>query len=231
MDSSVYERENAFTATWLDRLPLASRVELRRACKLISLTDRKTIYTQGGEQKWLWGIDRGQVRVLVRMNEMEPTLGHVHQVGAWFGESELLQNLPGLVEMQAAGEVTVARIAFSRFQELGRTHPALWEGLALLTSMNQTLAMAAANDLALRTGRMRLAATLLRLSGHRADFQQTSTSPTIPANQQEIANLANVSLSKASEDLTAFAADGLIGLEYGRIAVLDEEGLKDLIQP
>jgi len=107
----------------------------------------------GAKQDALWDVAHGQVRVLVALNEMEPVLGHVHQQGAWFGESELLLGVPGLVEMQAAGEVTLVRVPFVEFRRLAKAHAALWEALARLTSMNQVLAMTAANDLALRRGR------------------------------------------------------------------------------
>ena len=193
------------------------------------MPDRGIVYGLGAEQRWFWGIASGQVRVQVALNEMGPTLGHIHQAGAWFGESEPLLGVPGLVEMQAAGETMVVRVPFASFRRLANAHPELWEALARLTSMNQVLAMSAANDLALRTGRMRLAATLLRLSGQRADFQNSARRMVIPVSQQEVANLANVSLSKACDQLGAFAKTKLIQLEYGRIVVLDPEKLRAII--
>jgi CRP-like cAMP-binding protein len=131
--------------------------------------------------------------------------------------------------MQAAGETMLVRVPFPIFRPLANAYPELWEALARLASMNQILARSAANDLALRTGRMRLAATLLRLSGQRADFQHSAPRKVIPASQQEVANLANVSLSKACDELGAFAKTKLIQLEYGRIVVLDPEELRAII--
>ncbi|MGI9525019.1 MAG: helix-turn-helix domain-containing protein [Hyphomicrobiaceae bacterium] len=90
---------------------------------------------------------------------------------------------------------------------------------------------AAANDLALRSGRIRLAAVLLRLSGYRASLQQTEPSASIPANQREVASLANVSISRASDHLRAFCDAKMIRLEYGRIVILAFDKLEALIQP
>ena len=195
------------------------------------MPNKGVIYGIGAEQDSLWGLASGQVRVQVALNEMAPVLGHIHQQGAWFGESEPLLGVPGLVEMQAAGEVALVRVPFVKFRHLANAHPVLWEALAKLTSMNQVLAMSAANDLALRSGRLRLLATLLRLCGQRADYQDSRPLATIPASQQEIARLANVSLSKASELLCSFAREKLIVLEYGRVVVLDPLKLRTLIDP
>lgn len=222
---------DVFAAAWLRDVPPAVLERLRTLGKVISFEDRGVVYGLGADQRWLWSVVIGQVRVEITLNEMEPVLGHIHQTGAWFGESEPLLGVPGLVEMRASGKTSVLRIDYAAYRALANEHPELWEALARLTSMNQLLAMTAANDLGLRTGRMRLAAVLLRLGGFRANLQRSATSLTIPASQTEVANLANVSLSKASEELNRFAGTSIVRLEYGRIVILDPQELRRVIDP
>ena len=222
-------RADAFASAWLRNVSSGVVERLRDLTDRVELADKTVVYGAGAEQKWLWGVVAGQVRVEVALNEMQPTLGHIHHPGAWFGESEPLLNMPGLVEMKAAGDTILERIAFSRFRTLANAHPELWEGLASLTAMNQVLAMTAANDLALRTGRKRLAAALLRLAGQRAVLQNSRQTDTVKANQQEISGLANLALSKVSLQLGDFAREQLIRLEYGRIVILDPARLLAVI--
>lgn len=221
---------DVFASAWLLGVSTKTVGQLQRIAEFYDYKHNDTIYALGGPQNYLWGTASGRVNVLIAMNEMEPVLGHVHHPGAWFGESELIHGIDGLVEMQAVGDTRVARVPYQPFRKLAYDTPELWEAFARLTSMNQLLAMSAANDLALRTSRQRLAATLLRLSGRRGVHQGSVPSDTVRASQQDLARLANVSTSKASVHLGDMARGGLIRLEYGKTMILDETKLRKVIE-
>lgn len=227
--NNMVQNFNVFSSSWLHDVRDGVIDKLRELADQIDLRDQDVVYAEGVEQQYLWGVVRGEVRVHVAMNEMEPTLGHIHRPGAWLGESEPILGIPGIVEMRAAGDTTMARIAYPRFRALANKNPELWEALTRLTSMNQLLAMSAANDLALRTGRKRLAAALLRLSGHRGVLQGSHTTTNLKVTQQEIAGLANLARSKTANHLASLADEKLIQLEYSRISILDISGLREII--
>lgn len=220
---------DAFASAWLRGVPSSVMGKLRKLSSRVSLGDKHVVYAQGVEQTCLWGVVSGEVRVHVALAELEPTLGHIHHPGAWLGESEPILGVPGIVEMRAAGQTVVERVAYPRFRALAIAHPELWEALARLTSMNQLLAMRAANDLALRTGRKRLAAAILRLSGHRAVLQGSMTTTVLQVSQQEIAGLANLARSRVSEHLKDMEKETLIQLGYGSISIVDVERLQSVI--
>ena len=217
---------DVFGSAWLRGVPGTVVDELRALSSLITLNDKQIVYGQGAEQTAIWGVVRGEVRVQVALSELEPLLGHIHQAGAWLGESEPLLGVPGIVEMRTAGPTVVERIPYARFRAIANAHPELWEALARLTSMNQLLAMNAANDLALRTGRKRLAAAILRLSGHRGVFQGSAATSVLGISQQEIAGLANLARPKVLEHLKALESENLIRLAYGAITIRDAAGLE-----
>ena len=219
----------AFSAAWLRDVPEKIVADLAVLGEEVSFGDKAVVYAQDAEQTCLWGVVRGQVRVMVTLNELEATLGHIHHAGAWLGESEPLLGLPGLVEMRSSGETVLVRIPFPRFRRLANVYPELWEALARLTAMNQLLAMSAANDLALRTGRHRIAASLLRLGGHRGVLQGSATTQEIKITQQELSNLSNLAPSKVSPHLKALEAGNFIQLRYGKITIIDIEGLSSSI--
>ncbi len=232
----VFEMKNVngseyhiFKSAWLAGVSSEAISDLKSICRFVEIGDGDPIYSIGGPQKWLWGVAKGQVQVRVALIEVEPVLGHIHHEGAWFGESEPLLTTEGLVEMRANGPTVLGKVPYEQFKKLATHYSELFEALARLASMNQLLAMSAANDLILPSSRQRLAATLLRLGGRRASLQGGKSVDEIMATQRDVAGLSKVSMSKASEHLGAMAQDGLIKLEYGRVVLLDIEGLNRVI--
>ncbi|WP_209509546.1 MULTISPECIES: Crp/Fnr family transcriptional regulator [unclassified Ruegeria] len=219
-----------FSSAWLRGVSQESLEKLKQISEIVTYKDKETIYAIGGPQSFLYGTVSGKVQVRLALTEIEPVLGHIHHPGAWFGESELLLGVDGLVEMKAAGGVRLVRIAYSRFRPLANERPDLWEAFARLASMNQLLAMSAANDLAQRNTRKRITAALLRLGGWRGALQGAEPTDTVVASQQELADLSNIALSKISVYLGEMATEGLIRLEYGRTVLLDLDGLRRVVE-
>lgn len=220
---------DAFGSAWLRGVPPVLVEKLRALSSRVRLRDKQVVYAQGVDQTCLWGVAQGEVRVQAALAELEPTLGHIHHPGAWLGESEPLLGLPGIVEMRAGGLTVVEKVTFTKFRALANVHPELWEALARLASMNQLVAMRAANDLALRTGRERLVAAILRLAGHRGILQGSSTTLELRVSHHDITGLANLARPKVSEHLKALAEHNLIKLDYGRITIRDVARLEAMI--
>jgi len=220
---------HALESAWLKHVPRDIKQKLYDLCKFERFERDTVIYHEGQGLTDLWAVSSGCVKVMVTFNEMETVLGHLHLPGAWFGESELVLDLPGLVEMRACSEVDLIRLPCQAFRHLANKHPELWEALARLSSMNQLLAMAAANDLVLTGGHRRVAATLLRLSGHRHVLQGSKTIRRLPVTQAEIAGLSNLAPSKTSQHLKTMVKQSLIELTYRQIALRDIEGLRQFI--
>ncbi len=220
---------DAFSSVWLRGIAASLVDQMRALSTRVHVGDKRVVYAQGKEQACLWGIVQPEVRVQVALSEMKPTLGHIHHRGARFGESEPLLELPGIVEMRAAGDTVIEKVDYARFRRLAGRNPELWEALARLASMNQLLAMGAANDLALRTGRERLAAAILRLAGHRGVLQGAETTLELRVNHQDMTGLANLARLKVSEHLKALCEMSLIDLDYGCITMRDTAGLAALI--
>jgi CRP-like cAMP-binding protein len=220
----------SFQAVWLRDVSDDSIKHLRQITAVVEYDEGDVLYAIGGPQEWLWGVEEGQIQIRLALSGSEPILGHMYYQGAWFGESELIQGSEGFIEAKAVKTTKMARIPYARFRVLADERPELWRALLLLTSQTQLLAMSAGNDLLLNKPRKRLAATLLRLSGQRANFQRSGRVEEIRASQQDLANLANVTRPRASEHLGAFQTAGLIEIKYSRIKILDPQGLERLTE-
>ncbi len=214
-----------FKATWLGSLSNDALEEVRALSESVSFSDQDVIYGFGQKQEYIWGIASGQVRVLVGSNEMEPALAHVHGPGTWFGSAELFLNSPGVVEHNVAGRAELVRVPYAGFRRLSKRRPEVLVALGALCALTLLLSMSAANDLLLRTGRMRLAATLLRLCGRRGIHQSNVEMDKVPASQAEISALANLSPSTASLLLKDFEARNMIELKYALTLIKNPEAL------
>lgn len=221
---------DVFQVDWLEPVPDDIRGLLEDQATRLTFNEPGTVYRIGRDQGSIFGVRRGQVRVMVETNEMAPMLGHIHAPGAWFGEVEMLLRTPAYVGMEAVAGTELVRVEGRRFNALAERHGCLWQALARLASLNLWYATSVANDLALRTSRKRLAATLLRLTGWRAAAQGNPPIDVIAANQQEVADLANVARSTASKLLQEFRRAGVLRLDYGQIAVLDHEPLEHTLR-
>jgi CRP-like cAMP-binding protein len=219
-----------FSASWLQNLPADARQRLRKVCTAVDFPRGGFVYRFGAEQDRLWAVQGGQVRVLVSTNEMHPVLGHIHGPGAWFGEVEFSLSVAAYVEMEAVAGTRLFRISRQAFERVADRHPQVWESVARLASMNLWYATSTANDLALRTSKKRVAAALLRLSGHRAAIQGNPPLERISARQQEVADLANVARTTASKILSEFRDRRIIELEYGSITVAAPSKLSGVLQ-
>jgi len=195
-----------------------------------SFDDDEVIYGLGQYQASLWGIASGLVRMTITMNEQPPKFGHVVGPGFWFGETEFVTDRPGIIEMVASGNTTLLMVTRQAFRRVADAHSEAWPGVALLAVLNEGLAIGAADDLMIRDARQRLCAVLLRLSSHRSCFQGAPPLPHIPATQREIADAANLSRSSAAALLARLSGAGLIRTEYGRIEILNPEGLLEILE-
>lgn len=210
-----------FTAHWLAGNNTKAIDALKQAATVLDLPRGGIVYAYGAPQKNIYGVVKGQVRVFVTTNEMHAALGHIHAPGAWFGEVESVLAMDSYVQMEADTDTQLLRIGINQYRRTATEHPKLWESVTRLTAFNLWYATCAANDLVLRTPQQRIAASVLRLSGHRAATQGNPPIDSIRASQQEIADLSNVARTTCSKILHEYQDKAMIRLDYGRIAVLD----------
>ena len=133
-------------------------------------------------------------------NEMHPALGHIHGPGTWFGEVESILEIDSYVQMEADAGTNLCRIELRKFRDIAAGCPKLWEAITRLTAYNLWLAT-----------------------------QGSPPLDSIRASQQEIADLANVARTTASKILNEMQDSGMLRLDYGRIAILDEENLTAML--
>ena len=159
---------------------------------------------------------------VVRAHRLSPE-GREH-VLAYLGPGEpfslvpALDGGPHLAAVDAVTDTTLYTIPCERFQRIMRDHPevalAVMEHLAAEVRRLSDMV----EDLALHTVRTRLARFLLS--------QADGTQPSIRWTQEEVAAQIGTVRDVVGRALRAFADDGLIRRERGRLVVMDRAGLE-----
>jgi CRP/FNR family cyclic AMP-dependent transcriptional regulator len=189
----------------------------------------ETVYSSGAEGDTIWGIASGSMKMFISVGEERMRFCHLVGPGYWFGELELLLDIPRIVEMQVAGPARLLRLRTKDLQSIAESHPEIWLLVARLAATNEALAAAAVDDLMLRDPKKRLAATLLRLTGLRWDFQGRPLINPVPVSLLELSEAANLSRSVAAKIMSDFSRDGIVKKGYKSVLVTSPDRLGHLL--
>jgi len=207
------------SAGWIGTLTQSLRASLMEAARWREFEPGDVVYASGADGDTLWGIRSGAVKMYIAAGEDRMRFCHAVGPGYWFGELELLLNLPRFIEMRTAGNSRLLCLHARDLHKVAEAHPEIWRVIARLAATNEALAVAGVDDLMLRDPRKRLAATLLRLSGMRWEFQDRRPLNPVPVTLQELSEAANLSRTVAAEIMSEFAEIGALQKQYGRIRI------------
>ncbi|MCA0930754.1 helix-turn-helix domain-containing protein [Ruegeria profundi] len=108
--------------------------------------------------------------------------------------------------------------------------PEIYLSIAKLAATNEALAAAALDDLMLRDPKKRLAATLLRLTGLRWDFQGNPVLNPIPVMIVELSEAANLSRSVTAKKMSELSKEGAVKKGYKSVHVTRPDYLRSLLE-
>jgi CRP-like cAMP-binding protein len=189
----------------------------------------EAVYRAGDREGGLWAIVEGGVQFELPGPQLTPGLSHVAIPGFWFGEGPLIGKVARQNNAYAAQASVFGTISLADCRAILDEDPARWQWIALLANMNRDLAMGVAGDLLLQNPRLRIIATLLRLSGWRTGPNLTPNPGPVHLSQQQLGQIANLSRTVVSGTLRDLEQRGLIGIGYRSLEVLDGEGLKAML--
>ena len=194
-----------------------------------TLRQETSFTASGAEGDTIWGIASGAMKMFISAGEERMRFCHIVGPGYWFGELELLLNIPRIVEMRMAQPARLLRLRMKDLQSISASFPEIWLSVARLAATNEALAAAAVDDLMLRDPRKRLAATLLRLTGLRWDFQDRPALNPVPVTIQELSEAANLSRSVTARIMSDLTAEGAVEKGYRSVHVTRPDRLVRLM--
>lgn len=201
-------------------LPEEMRDTLRSGSPPVSFAAGQIIQQRGDEADGFYLIDSGSVSVGQFLPDGEFRAVAVLGPGDSWGELAMFARRPRIVDAVARSKTVVRHIRSAAFDAALRDDPATSRALlgALSFQLQELLDVTAG----IRSGssRARVAGLLVTYAG-----DEVPDAP-IALSQQEIAELLGLSRATVNAALRKFEQRGLINRRYGRIEMLDLDGLR-----
>jgi CRP/FNR family transcriptional regulator, cyclic AMP receptor protein len=140
--------------------------------------------------------------------------------GEWFGEGSVMKSDARRYDVIAMRECELLCLPRAVFEELRATDLAFNQALADQLNMRLGQAMAIIETFRLRTPEQRVAMYLGPVLWHGPRKLSLS--------QEELGILAGLSRQTVNGVLKTLEQQGLVALEFGRVSILDEQGLVEL---
>ena len=220
---------DALLTGWLGSIEHSLSEQILSVGRQQNCVSGQAIARLGEEQHCLHGVVRGSAKMYVTMNEQPPKFAHVAGPGFWFGDHEILNRGPRIMEIEATDNTMLFCLDRSEIDKLAKDGLDIWQALYVLAVMNQGTAIGAADDLMIRNSRQRLAAVLLRLSSNRSAYQGVQPVASLPVTWHEVAEAANLSRSKTASLLAEFSTKNFIQTERKMITIRDPKGMQRLL--
>lgn len=211
---------------WFTRLPEELRKQLIAIGSVRRVAPRQTLFERGQPGSGVYCLLEGTVLV---MNEAEP--GHDSVLGlldppAWFGETGLFDDGPHTHTVVSGTESTVLYLPRTLLLRLLDESPQYWRCFSLLLTAKLRLSFFLFDDSVKTPLEVRFARRLLLKAAGMGI--RTAYRPSIDIHQKEMAEVMGVGRSSLNPLLGNLAKRGLVRVEYGRITILDLDGIKEL---
>ncbi|MFN3355743.1 MAG: Crp/Fnr family transcriptional regulator [Pseudomonas sp.] len=209
---------------WFSHLPVDLQRRLLAAARLRVLTAGQFLFKRGDPPCGLYAVLDGAVRIsAVNAQGKEAVLSLV-ETPYWFGEICLFDNLPRTHDAQASGPCTLLQVPQAAMLDILEHQPAYWRDVALLMSHKLRLSLINIEQMSLMPASARLAHRLLMIARGYGEIDQARHTLQLP--QEDLAAMLGLSRQTTNSLLKALEQQGVIGLSYGAIEILDLKSLQ-----
>lgn len=211
---------------WLAVLDPPTRIKLAEQFQEQSYSKGRSLFLQGDPGDALYLLTEGQLRIAVENPDGKNVTVAVRGPGSFVGDQALLDGQARSASAYAAPDCRCLILYRRQFDHLLAEHPSAARALLVFLSLRLREATAQLENLATRTIRQRLAATLAQTAAQSAEKQPDGYLLPANVNYEFLVGVLCTSrepISRAARDLID---EGLITRVSRRFKVLDLAGLQ-----
>jgi CRP-like cAMP-binding protein len=223
MDTEKWQPRLA-TGQWFSHLPAELQRSLLAVARLRSLTAGQYLFKRGDAPCGLYAVLEGAIRISAVNAEGKEAVLSLVETPYWFGEICLFDNLPRTHDAQAMGACRLLQVPQAAMLSLLDKQPQYWRDVALLMSHKLRLSLINIEQISLMPAASRLAHRLLMIAEGYGEIEPARRTLQLP--QEDLAAMLGLSRQTTNSLLKALEQQGVIGLGYGAIEVLDLQGLR-----
>ncbi|WP_085727615.1 Crp/Fnr family transcriptional regulator [Pseudomonas sp. R37(2017)] len=225
MDMQVW-RPRLMSGQWFSHLPVSLQDSLLSVARLRRLSSGQRLFKRGDPPCGLYAVLEGSVRVGAVNEQGKEALLSLVEPPHWFGEICLFDGQPRTHDAYGAGQCTLLHIPQSTLLALLDEHPQHWRQLALLMSQKLRMTFINLEQLSLLPASARLAHRLLMIAEGYGELDEPRRVLQLP--QEQLAAMLSLSRQTTNQIFKELQGQGIIGLSYGEIEILDAERLRAL---
>ena len=225
MDMQVW-RARLMSGQWFSHLPVLLQDSLLAAARLRRLTAGQLLFKRGDAPCGLYAVLEGAVRIGTVSEQGKEALLSLVEAPHWFGEICLFDGQPRTHDAFGLGQCTLLHIPQTALLALLDEHPVYWRELALLMSHKLRLTFINLEQLSLMPAPIRLAHRLLMIAEGYGELDEPRRVLQLP--QEQLASMLSLSRQTTNQILKDLQGQGIIGLGYGEIEILDAKRLRAL---
>lgn len=223
MDTGAWHAQLA-RGHWFNHLPPDLQRSLLGAARLRVLTAGQFLFKRGDPPCGLYAVLEGAVRISAVSAQGKEAVLSLVETPYWFGEICLFDNLPRTHDALATGACTLLQVPQAAMLGILERHPVFWRDMALLMSHKLRLSLINIEQTSLMPASVRLAHRLLMIAQGYGEIEPARRVLQLP--QEDLAAMLGLSRQTTNSLLKALEQQGIIGLSYGAIEVLDLQGLR-----
>ncbi|MET0283786.1 MAG: Crp/Fnr family transcriptional regulator [Polyangiales bacterium] len=213
------------TGRWFRELTPGLQQALLEHGVACTLAPEQPLFARGDPPCGLYAVLEGSVRIRGLDSAGRESLLTIAEPPSWFGEISLFDRAPRTHDAIANAQTTLLKVPQDVLEALLLREPAYYRELALLLTAKVRLLMQQVEDLATMPLGVRLARRLLHMSQGYGEFGPLGRK-TLEVRQEQLGAMLNASRQSINTQLKEFASAGLLRVAYGRIELLDVDGLK-----
>jgi len=219
-------RPRLMRGQWFSQLPVSLQDSLLSVAKVRRLSPGQRLFKRGDPPCGLYAVLEGSVRIGAVSEQGKEALLSLVEAPHWFGEIGLFDGQPRTHDAFGVGQCTLLHIPQNVLLALLDQQPLHWRQLALLMSHKLRLTFINLEQLSLMPAPARLAHRLLMIAEGYGEIDEPRRILQLP--QEQLAAMLSLSRQTTNQILKELQGQGIIGLSYGEIEILDAERLRVL---
>ncbi|MGN6111123.1 MAG: Crp/Fnr family transcriptional regulator [Kofleriaceae bacterium] len=188
------------------------------------------LFARGDAPDGLYSVVEGSIRIAATVGRSgRAVLLAVVEPPLWFGEISVVDGQPRTHDAIAEEPSVVVHVPGAALEAILAREPSLWRDLGALVAAKLRLSFHAMEDVVQPLAR-RLARRLV-LSAERYGEWHDRTSRVVHLRQDQLATMLSTSRQTVNQLLKELDARALVRVAYGKIELLDLEGLRRVADP
>lgn len=216
------------SGSWFRATPADFQERLLRLGVLRTLKTGQHLFSRGNLPSGLYGVVDGAIRLRSLGASGREALLKFLEPPSWCGEISLFDGLPSIHDAIADAPSVVVHVPHAPLAALLAEQPGYWFEFGRLMAQHMRLTLLSIDEVAHEAAPIRLARRLLLIAQNYGDLHAHS-SRVIEVRQEELAMMLTISRQTTNQILKQLEAQGIVGLRYGEIEILDLEKLREVV--